>query len=45
MLSLTLLCNVDLEIRNVTDKCLLPPFPVMYTLLELLKVPLHALVV
>jgi hypothetical protein len=45
VLSLTLLCNVDLEIRNVTDKCLLPPFPVVYTLLELLKVPLHALVI
>ena len=45
VLSLTLLCNVDLEIRNVVDKCLLPPFPVVYTLLELLKIPLHALVI
>ena len=45
LLSLTLLCKVELEIRYVADKCLLPPFPVMYTLLELLKVPLHALVI
>ena len=45
VLSLTLLCYVGLEICNVTYKCFLPPFPVVYTLLELLKVPLHALVI
>jgi hypothetical protein len=45
LLSLTLLCNIHLEIGNVTDKRLLPPFPVMYALLELLKVPLHTLVI
>ncbi len=42
---LTLLCGLDLEIRNMVDECLLPPFPVTYTLLELLVVPLHALVI
>jgi hypothetical protein len=45
VLSLTLLRNVSLEIRDVTDEGFLSSFPTAYALLKLLAIPFEEFVV